>query len=51
MITVQGVGNFTSTKDGVKCIWFSDKNDLKEEIFDAAVLEKIEKPQSIWAQT
>ena len=49
-MTVQSVGNFTLIEDGVKCVWFSDKKELKEEVFDAAVLEVIEEEQSSSAQ-
>lgn len=44
VMTVQDLGDYimgAGIEDGVKCIWFEDK-DVKERVFDAATLVKHE---------
>jgi uncharacterized protein YodC (DUF2158 family) len=50
IMTVQNIGNYTTIEDGVLCVWFSEKKELKEEVFDASVLQKVEQPESSSAQ-
>lgn len=40
-MTVQNVGDYSPHKseDGVECVWFNEKRQLCNEVFDAAVLE------------
>lgn len=48
VMTVADMGNYSGygmgPKDGAKCTWFDKKDDLKEQVFDVAVLEKYEEP-------
>lgn len=43
VMTVQSTGDYApmGPEDGVSCTWFDVKHVRKEDVFDAAVLEKI----------
>lgn len=38
LMTVQNVGEYPPTQDGVLCVWF-EGDQRHEEVFDSAVLE------------
>ncbi len=41
LMTVQGLGEYTGTQDGVHCVWFDGKGQ-HSEVFECAVLTKVE---------
>ena len=43
VMTISNTGNFSmgsGIEDGALCVWFDDKNDVKEKVFDVSVLEE-----------
>ena len=44
-MTIEALGNFSGglpggISDGAKCIWFDEKNERKQAVFDVATLMK-----------
>jgi uncharacterized protein YodC (DUF2158 family) len=44
IMTVQHIGSYSnpSIADGAKCVWFDEKDNPREKVFNRAVLEKVE---------
>lgn len=45
IMTVQNLGSYGSVENGALCVWFDQKNNPMEKVFDVETLELYQEPQ------